>query len=116
MQPDSASLHAELQPKFRATLELPPTELQSAPGHRPTLQKGPDRPYATDELIWRERERTRESQQEAMAKRQREQQEGMDFDSKRPCDTPSDPRFLARQAMDTRLRELDPESLPDVND
>ena len=54
MQPDSASLHAELQPKFRATLELPPTELQSAPGHRPTLQKGPDRPYATDELIWRE--------------------------------------------------------------
>ena len=36
MQPDSASLHAELQPKFRATLELPPTELKSAPGQRPT--------------------------------------------------------------------------------
>ena len=37
---------------------------------------------------------------------------GMDFDCKRPCDPASDPRFLARQAMDTKLRELDPESLP----
>ena len=31
MQPDSASLHAELQPKFTTKLELPPTEL-STPG------------------------------------------------------------------------------------
>ena len=82
MQPTPASLH---------------TELQSAPGQEltpTTLQKGSDRPCATDEFNWRERERTRKSQQEARIKRLREQRE------------------IARQAMDTRIRELDPESLP----